>query len=621
MPTYPKHAAARRSPKASTRNGVRIPSITYLITCVMLLLLVLSPIPISASQPKAADDYHTVEEDSGYSRIDVLANDSPTDGLTIVAVTPAGHGRVDTIEDDTAISYIPDDDFFGSDEFTYRVDDGHGHTDTARVFVTVTGVNDAPTLVNDTAHTNEDAPVTIDVLDNDTDIDGNLDPNTVEHISGPTHGTANVLTDGNIQYVPEPDWNGTDTLTYRACDDGTPTPIECDTAIVHIAIDPVPDPPVADAGENQSVLTLALVTLDGSGSYDPDDPNGDQELIYFWEKTGGPPISNWNNPAAESPTFVAPDDPCTLTFTLQVIDLDSYVSIKDETVVTVNNQTPIADAGSDQRVTTGALVTLDGTGSRDPDHDELDYYWEQIGEQTVSLSSRTVPMPTFTAPTEPTVLQFSLRVNDEYDAATSDQVQITVYEPPIFHVYLPMLSKPFIGPDLVVHSIQATKNNVQLVIKNQGNAPVTDEFYVDVYINPSPIPTQVNQTWLDLADYGMVWLVRDSALAALVPGASITLSYMDPYYDKDYSSFPGSLSPNTPIYAQVDSYNPDTNYGLVLELHEIADKKYNNILGPINSMAALSSYPMAHHPTDPDANTYASNGPLEHLPDHVPPRP
>jgi hypothetical protein len=562
-----------------------------LIACVLLVSLVLVPLTVKADPP-AYDDRFTVQEDSIDNPLEVLANDTPPDGLTIVAVTQGNQGgRVEIIDDDTRVSYTPQRDFFGLEQFTYTVRDGRGGSDLAQVFVTVNGVNDPPDLDDDSAVTDEDTAVTIDVLDNDEDSDGELDPSSVRRVSGPSRGTVvNVdSTTGEITYRPDNNWYGNDSFTYEACDDGTPLPAQCRRAEVSIRVNEVNDPPIADAGAKQTVQTLTQVTLDGSGSSDPED---NLPLTYYWQQTGGPLVA-LSSTTAESPTFTSPDDPGTLTFTLTVIDSRGSTSTPDETLVTVINRAPIANAGPDQKVRTGVHVTLDGSRSTDPDHDlPLSYVWNQAGGPTVTLNSATTQSPTFAAPGDPSVLTFDLYVIDALGTPdlSPDRVKITVFEPPVFYVYMPLLTHKYVlAPDLIVERITASGSNLQVVIKNVGNAPVLGNFWVDGYINPQMVPDGVNQPWWARGKQGIAWWVDGQALAALVPGGSFTLRAYDAYYvepESHISTWP--LPAGTTLYAQVDSYSESTLHGLVYESHEQTGDAYNNIHGPVISTATAA---------------------------------
>jgi len=154
-------------------------------------------------------------------------------------------------------------------------------------------------------------------------------------------------------------------------------------------------------------------------------------------------------------------------------------------------------------------------------------------------------------------------------------------------VYLPLIARNYVAaPDLVVTSLAAATGSVQVVIKNQGDLPATDGFYVDVYINPNPVPTAVNQIWSDgRSAQGLTWGVTSS----VQPGQVLTLTIGDAYYLPEYSVFTGTLPLGTPVYAQVDSFDPVTTYGTVRENHEIIGALYNNILGPVLSAAAFTA--------------------------------
>jgi uncharacterized repeat protein (TIGR01451 family) len=176
-------------------------------------------------------------------------------------------------------------------------------------------------------------------------------------------------------------------------------------------------------------------------------------------------------------------------------------------------------------------------------------------------------------------------------------------------VYLPLVARtpaPSAAPDLVVTQITATANNMTVVIKNQGNAAVTAGFWVDLYIDPRPAPTGVNQTWDDgRSNQGMVWGVTGAALP-LDPGESLILTTGDMYYWPEYSKVNWPLPVGTPIYVQVDSADVATNYGAILENHEMLGGPYNNISGPVLSTAdaiATQGFRMTPHmfvPVRPD---------------------
>jgi hypothetical protein len=95
----------------------------------------------------------------------------------------------------------------------------------------------------------------------------------------------------------------------------------------------------------------------------------------------------------------------------------------------VTNTAPVADAGADQAVDEGTLVTLSGAGSSDPDAgDVLAYAWTQTGGPEVTLSDAGAVGPTFTAPEveTDTPLTFQLTVTDNAGASSADSVVVTV---------------------------------------------------------------------------------------------------------------------------------------------------------------------------------------------------
>jgi hypothetical protein len=228
--------------------------------------------------PVAGDDDATTWEDTAVT-IDVLGNDSDVDGdsLTVESATGATNGSV-TIAGDGSVTYTPDLDFHGTDSFTYTVDDASAEPTVATVNVTVEPVSDAPVAGDDDATTREDTAVTIDVLGNDSDIEG--DSLKVDSATNGTNGSVTTAEDGSVTYTPAPDFHGTDSFTYAVADStGAHT-----MATVTITVEPVNDAPVADdasiAGEvdasipwtpsasdvDQDVLTCSITTPPTHGS-------------------------------------------------------------------------------------------------------------------------------------------------------------------------------------------------------------------------------------------------------------------------------------------------------------------------------------------------------------------
>lgn len=127
--------------------------------------------------------------------------------------------------------------------------------------------------------------------------------------------------------------------------------------------------------------------------------------------------------------------------------------------------------------------------------------------------------------------------------------------------------------DITVSKIVATPSYVEVTVTNVGNRPLLEPFWVDFYVSPNPVPTAVNQIWENLCAPGKGWAWRvtgDDGLP-LDPGESLVL-VVD---DTDSDLFP--LAQGLTVYAQADSWNPNSEWGMVLEQDEILGKPYNNI--------------------------------------------
>ncbi|HET7444204.1 MAG TPA: PIG-L family deacetylase, partial [Solirubrobacterales bacterium] len=179
---------------------------------------------------------------------------------------------------------------------------------------------------------------------------------------------------------------------------------------------------VANAGFTELSETSTLVTLDGSGS----SRQGGGSLTYAWTQTGGPAVT-LSSTTAKNPTFTTPSHATKLTFSLTVKG-GATTSAPDTVVVRVpsSDPTPTAIAGSGQTVASGAKVTLDGSESWDPNSLALQYSWLQTSGPVVTLANSSTAAPSFTAPTGPTTLKFSLMVSNGTQTSAPSTVTINV---------------------------------------------------------------------------------------------------------------------------------------------------------------------------------------------------
>ena len=287
-------------------------------------------VSLSNHAPLAAPDSYPASEDSALvvAAPGVLANDSDADGDALSALLVSGplHGTL-VLGANGSFTYTPEANFNGLDSFSYRASDGTALSATTTVSLNVAAVNDPPVASDDAATTDEDTPVVIDVLANDSDVDGALVPSSLSITLAPVHGGATVdpLT-GAVTYTPQANFHGSDSFTYRICD-GLGA---CTFAVVVISVLAVNDPPVADAGDDQTASTGQLVTLDGSGSSDPD---GDT-ITYLWTIVSAPAGSSavLSGATTSAPTFT-PDR--NGLYRLELTVSDGTTTSSDQVDVTV----------------------------------------------------------------------------------------------------------------------------------------------------------------------------------------------------------------------------------------------------------------------------------------------
>lgn len=166
--------------------------------------------------PVAVNDAATTPEDTSVT-VKALANDYDVDGPSLTLVS-ASTTNGTAIISGTNIVFTPSTNYFGTVAFNYVITDGSLYA-TGRVTVTVTAVNDAPVANNDAYITSENTLLSVaapGVLGNDTDVENN--PLSALLVTTTSHGTLNFNTNGSFTYLPNTNYFGGDTFTYRTRD-------------------------------------------------------------------------------------------------------------------------------------------------------------------------------------------------------------------------------------------------------------------------------------------------------------------------------------------------------------------------------------------------------------------
>ncbi|GGO76847.1 hypothetical protein GCM10011348_05030 [Marinobacterium nitratireducens] len=181
--------------------------------------------------PSASDDSAVTDENQAVA-IAVLGNDSDPDGGAL-AIQSFGQGSSGSVaQSGDSLVYTPVDGFFGVDSFTYTVTDGYADSAPATVTVTVNEVNDPPVALDDSVDVALNSSLTIDVLANDSDPDG--DTLIIDSFTQGSKGSV-VLSDGGLQLVySSGSKRGGDSFTYTVIDGNGHSA----TATVNISLSP-----------------------------------------------------------------------------------------------------------------------------------------------------------------------------------------------------------------------------------------------------------------------------------------------------------------------------------------------------------------------------------------------
>ena len=310
---------------------------------------------VSADTPQAADDVASTPSETPLTIRPLINDEDPNgDPLSVTSVSQPANGTVEIAPDGT-LTYTPNDDFVGTDVFTYTVCDADGNCDTATVTLNIE--NQAPVGGPDTGSTGEGEPITLAVLDNDTDVEST--PLTVTAWSPPANGTVVVNDNGTLTYTPNDGFIGTEDFTYTVCDAN----LECVDVPVSIEVTPELPTLVADTGQTEPGLPVTVAVL-----LNDTDPNDDVLTVTDVTQPVGGTVTI--NPDGTLTVLPEADFEGELVVTYTACDTDGNCDTAD-LVVGVEAVSPVAQPDS---VETAAdtPVTLDPRlNDTDPNGDAL----------------------------------------------------------------------------------------------------------------------------------------------------------------------------------------------------------------------------------------------------------
>jgi RHS repeat-associated protein len=381
--------------------------------------------------PVATPRSITLAENSS-TNITLTGSDPQGRTLTFTLLTLPTHGTVSGTP--PSVTYKPATNYFGSDAFTFKVNNGITDSLPATVSLTVTQVYYPPTAFPQSLTNFEDAalPVTL------TGYDPQGYALTFSVLTQPAHGTLSG-TAPNLTYRPATNYFGNDSFTFRV-GDGVSNSL---SATISITNKPVDDPPIVVAGPNQLIiLPTNSVSLAGSVTYDVFPGTVD---TVFWSKVSGPGTVTFSNPS--NPLTTATFSQSGL-YRLRLFASDSFLSASNDLFVTVDAP-PVVNAGQTMTNTFPGTVTLSGVASDDglPANGTLTVIWSKIsGPGTVVFGNAATTNSTATFSTNGV---YGLRLTAD-DGIATNHSDLTVIEnlPPVVNA----------GTSILTNGLQAALN-------------------------------------------------------------------------------------------------------------------------------------------------------------------
>ena len=296
-------------------------------------------------------------------------------------------------------------------------------------------------------------------------------------------------------------------------------------------------PPSVDAGEPVAVSEGAQVTLNATAS----DPEGDH-LTYLWSHDSALPITV-SNATSQLTTFTAPavDSDVTVTFVLSVSD-GTNTDVTDQVTVTIQdvpvNNPPTVDAGQDQTVDEGDILTLNGTAS-DADGDALTYLWSHDSDLEITLDNPSSVSVSFTVPqvTYNATITFTMTVTDKHNATGSDAVVISILDIPPDDLQDPIADQFQTNTVVWNMSDQHGPRDISRITLTSA-APGTIEAS---WVAPGEAPANYRISWAKAGESYLTWTDSSGNAFPTDPAHTITgLEAGEPYNVRVRASYSGT---------------------------------------------------------------------------------
>uniref|UniRef100_UPI00404AAE43 Ig-like domain-containing protein n=1 Tax=Fulvivirga sp. TaxID=1931237 RepID=UPI00404AAE43 len=409
------------------------------------------------NNPPVADDDDAIIPEDNPVTIFILNGDSDSDGtlnpFSIVLIDPsnssnrgnsttplviAGEGTysVDALGN---LTFTPLANYNGTSTINYTVNDNLGaKSNVAKVTIVVTPVNDPPVAVDDSGTVLAGGTLNSSVSGNDTDVDNTLAQLTFTLVSGGTaamNGTLTFNANGTYSFVPNTNFSGTVTFTYKVCDPGS----LCDEATVTITVNPISapnEPPVAVSDTETMDEDTVLNKTVASNDSDPD--NSAAELSYKLTNGGGTAATNGTLTLQPNGSYTyTPNENFNgiVSFTYEVCDPSGACSSATVTItVTPVNDKPIAEDDTfiiaEDNTLSGTVITND----KDPEDQPLTITLVDGGTAITNGTLTLNPDGTFTfVPKENYngVVEFTYSACDNGTPVQCDEAKVTITVNPV----------------------------------------------------------------------------------------------------------------------------------------------------------------------------------------------